>query len=476
MGSLILPYKQKAYKLLHQGSLALAQVESNGIRMDVEYLNDEIERQTLKIGCLEQDLKHDQVAKVWRRMYGKTMNFGSGDQLGKVLFEGLDYKAPAYTKSGKYKVNETTLASLDIPFVKKYVEVKKLKHVVNTYLKGIRREIVGGLLHPFFNLHTAITYRSSSSNPNFQNLPIRDPILGKMVRSAFIARPGRHIIELDYRGIEVSFAACYHKDPNMLEYLTDSSKDMHRDCSQECYILPPGDMLNPVDDKDKKRISTIRYCGKNKFVFPEFYGDWYIDCAKALWEAIGEFNLCLRDGTPLKDHLAKKGIHELGDCDPDMSPRSGTFEKHIKDVEYSFWNDRFPIYNQWKKDWVKQVNRDGYFLTKTGFICQGVMKKNEMINYPVQGSAFHGLLQGLIWNGNTIEKRSMDSLIIGQIHDSIVGDVPAGEVEEYLHLSNRNMTKRLRKVWPWIITPLEIEAEMTPLDGCWADKKEVTIS
>ena len=61
---------------------------------------------------------------------------------------------------------------------------------------------------------------------------------------------------------------------------------------------------------------------------------------------------------------------------------------------------------------------------------------------------------------------------MGQIHDSIVADVPEGEVEEYLQLAQEITVNRLRKAWDWIIVKLEIEAEVSPVNSSWYDKKE----
>jgi DNA polymerase I-like protein with 3'-5' exonuclease and polymerase domains len=69
----------------------------------------------------------------------------------------------------------------------------------------------------------------------------------------------------------------------------------------------------------------------------------------------------------------------------------------------------------------------------------------------------------------------MKTLIIGQIHDSIVADVPAEELEDFLELANYIMTVRLPEAWDWINVPLEIEAEVAPLNGSWADKKEMKL-
>lgn len=459
----MIPYTEKAVKLLMEGAKALAKVENDGIRIDVDYLDRTIKNINQKIEGLEAQLKKSEVAKEWKKVFGSKMNFGSSVQLGKLLFEVLKYKAPASTASGRYKTDEASLRSVDIPFVREYLEIKKLQKIQTTYLQGIRRETVDGYLHPFFNLHTTRTFRSSSDSPNFQNLPVRNPELGKMVRRAFIPRPNCHLVEIDYSGIEVCIAACYHKDPRMIEYISDPTKDLHRDMATECFALPKSEMSNPTDDEDKKRIKRIRYCGKNMFVFPQFYGDWYKGCAVSLWQATEQMKLSLRDGTSMRKHLATKGIRNLSD-----------FEEHLKKVEDFFWNKRFPTYTQWKKDWLKAYQKNGYLLTKTGFVCQGQMRKNEIINYPVQGSAFHCLLQSLIWLvRHDLRKRIMQAKVVGQIHDSIVADVPHEEMAEFIPMAKEIMTERLPERWRWINVPLTIEIEVSPINGSWAEKKGI---
>lgn len=459
----MIPYKKRAFKLFFDGARALAEVEANGIRMDVPYLDKSIAEVESKISTLELQLEDFELAKKWRNIYGVKTNYGSPVQMSKMLFEEIGYQSSETTDSGRYKTDEKTLVKLNDPFVNSYLEVKKLQKILTTYLKGIRREVVDGYLHPFFNLHTTRTFRSSSNAPNFQNLPVRNPELGRMVRQAFIAREGRHLVEVDYSGVEVCIAACYHKDPTMVSYIKDKSKDLHRDMATECFCLPASEMIDPVDDSDKKRIKRIRYCGKNMFVFPQFYGDWYRDCAKALWGAVNSLDLKLRDGTSLKSHLAKLGFKNLK-----------KYEGHIQRIETDFWEKRFPVYTQWKKDLLAQYWRDRYLVTKTGFIVQGEMRKNEVINYPVQGTAFHCLLRSLSWIVlEELKHRKMNTLIVGQIHDSIVADVPAEELSDFLGLVRYVMTERLPREWDWINVPLDVEAEVAPLNGSWADKKAV---
>jgi DNA polymerase I-like protein with 3'-5' exonuclease and polymerase domains len=459
---IITPTDNQAYQLLHEGTIALSQVEANGIAIDVEYLARALDKTEDEIKQKTEALKEDKVAKLWKRKYGGKTNFDSRTQLSNILFKEMGLPNPNKTASQeRFSADEDALDKLDLPFVKDYLYLARLKKARSTYLKGIQREVVNGFLHPVFNLGIAATFRSTSDSPNFQNMPVRIPWIAELIRQCFIPRPGRQLVEIDYGRIEVCGSTCYHKDPVMIKYLKDPTTDMHRDCAMDCYILPQ----NKVD-KD------IRYCAKNMFVFPEFYGDYYIDCAKNLWNAISQKNLHLPDGTSLYKHLKKKGIKELGKCDPDMRPLPGTFEKHIQEVENIFWNERFKVYSKWKKQWWEAYQETGGFTMLTGFHVEGVYKRNEVINYPIQGISFHFLLWSLIQIQKILKKEKMKSLIVGQIHDSIVSDVAKGELKDFLAICEQVMTKDIREHWPWIIIPLEIEAEVCDVDKSWFEKKK----
>lgn len=455
-----LPYKDGAFDLMMEGAVALAEVEKNGMAIDTEYLDKAQQRTERRIKRASQRLMDSVVWKAWRKTYRGRANLNSSEQLGVILFDTMGLPSPGRTPSGKHKTDEESLAKIDHPFPRDLIQIKKLQKALATYLRGISREIVDGRLHPFFNLHTTKTFRSSSDSPNFQNIPVRDPVIRKLVRRAFIADPGQHLVEVDYSGIEVRVATCYHKDPAMIKYIKDPLTDLHRDMAMECYSLDQSEVTK-----------EIRYCGKNMFIFPQFYGDYWVDCARNLWEAISKMRLKTVSGTPLRKHLKVKGIKRLGELDPRTQPKKGTFAYHIKEVERTFWDEKFPVYKQWRLDWFKEYQEQGWFETLTGFICQGYMKRNETINYPVQGSAFHCLLWSLIRIIRELRRRRMRTKIVGQIHDSIVATSPSDELDDYIGLAREIMVDDLREAWSWLIVPLDIEAEVVPIGGSWYDKK-----
>lgn len=440
----------------------LSIVELNGIRIDMGLMAATKERMHKSIAGLKEEMEVEEPWKIWRKRFGTKTNITSRDQLATVLFSEMGFKARGETEGGRAATDEEALGYVDHPFVKKWIRLAKYEKTLGTFLKGIEKEVVEGRIHPSFNLHTARTYRSSSDSPNFQNFPVRDKEIAEIIRSLFIASDGCVLVENDFKGIEVSMSACYHHDDNFISYITTPGKDMHRDMAAQIYMLKSSQV-----DKD------IRYGAKNKFVFPQFYGDFYVACARNLWEWISMGKLKGPDGKSLKRHLRKKGIDRLGECDPEKEPQEGTFEKHLKEVEYDFWNRRFMKYGRWRKEWYQAYLRRGYFDLLTGFRVYGSFAKNAVVNYPVQGSAFHCLLWTLIQVNRALRRYGMKSKVVGQIHDSLIGDIPVEELRDYLEIVEEITSSDLRVHWPWICVPMEIEYEIAPIGGNWFQKREV---
>lgn len=448
--------RQDAYDFFHAGALALADVEANGIRIDRPYLEQAIEETGRKIDRLTEKMRDDEIYRTWCKRYGSSTNLGSRAQLGTILFRVMAIRYPSgELPSGNKQIpcDEEVLEAVNLPFTRRFLKCEKLKKLKSTYLLGVLRECQGSYLHPFYNLHLVATFRSSSDHPNFQNIPIRDPELGRIIRQAFIPRAGRVLVECDLKGAEVCVAACYNKDPKLISYITDPKSDMHRDMAMQLFKLPQKSITKP-----------LRQSAKNKFVFPQFYGDWYKSCAQYLWKEMGE---------ETQQHLADHGIGELGECDPKSDPVRGTYEYHVQQVERDFWHRRFKVYTQWKKDWYAKYLERGYFDMKTGFRCEGVFSRKEVINYPVQGSAFHCLLWVLIELNRWLRKKGYKTVIVGQIHDSLLLDVVEAELEAVVRKVNQLISEELPRAWPWIIVPLTAEIEGS--EENWFEKKPLAI-
>lgn len=477
----------KAVEFMLESTLALAEVEEAGLRVDMKGLNKTINRVKRKIERLEEKMKRTKVWKKWQRMFGRRAKIGSREQLGKVLFskEGLGYKAKEYTLSSyddqgqlkadaRAKTDKTALEDVDIPFVHKFLRVEELKKIHSTYLIATKNEAAkhkdgNYYVHSFINLNTAATYRSSQDRINLQNQPHRNAESSRMVRQNFLPHPDHHLVDFDFSTLEVRIGHCYHKDPMMYKYLTDPTTDMHRDAASDLFFVP-----TKLLDKFSKEVKmTLRHGAKNMFVFPQFYGSVYFQCAKNIWRAMnrGKWKY---PGTNrlLTDYLRDEhNITRLGNCDPEYDAEEGTFEYHVKEVEKKLWK-RFAVYAQWKKDFYQDYLDKGYFEFLTGFVVSAPHKKNDVTNYPIQGAAFHCLE----WCLNELLKwkheLGLEFLILNEVHDSMTMSIPPHELQLVIHKVHEVMTVDLPAAWSWITIPLEIEVEVADVNRPWSEQVE----
>lgn len=464
------PGTEEARILMTEGLLALSKASINGICVDIPYCRKQEKVLKLKLHKLIQEFKDSKTGKLWKKVY-RSPNYNSDQQLRKILFDLCKIKPIKFTEesktfpNGQPVVDNETLEIIakTLPDLKPYLLYKKYDKVLNTYISGILKEQVDGKLHPFFHLHTAKTFRSSSANPNFQNQPNRDAKQKKIIRSAFIPSKRNGLKTYDFSGIEVAISCCNHKDPKMIKYVKDKKTDMHRDLAIDCYKL---------DQFQKEGTEkTLRKGAKNGFVFPQFYGDYYGNNVPVLcdWgklplntEFSKEDGLMLMTGITLGEHLINKGIKDYQD-----------FMDHLQKVENHFWNKRFRVYNQWKKDNVQEYYEKGYLKTLTGFTCSGMMGKNEINNYPIQGPAFHCTLKTFTEVTKRMEYQNVKSKLIGQIHDELVFDAHPDESNLLDDMMRSVACIWLRKEWPWIIVPLEVEASTYEIDASWATEAKV---
>jgi DNA polymerase-1 len=443
------PFSLEAYQLMHDGALAFSDIEQTGIRVDTGYLKKQYASLTDQLTATEKTLWRMPEMRQWKSKFGDKTNTDSTTQLSAILFKVLDYRPTKATARGNAAVDDEVLRRIGTPFTKTILAKRKLIKVRDTYITGLLREQTDGYLHPSFNLHLVQTFRSSSDGPNFQNIPVRDPEQGGVIRQAIIPHnPTDIIAEIDYSAVEVRVAACYHQDPTMLAYLNDPTKDMHREMACECFLLEPDQVTK-----------EIRNAAKGGFVFAEFYGSYFELVGPSLWEASVDLPLF---GQTLRDWFVGKGLKTRD-----------KFTDHIQKVERRFWEDRFPVYDQWRRDWYAAYLEQGYFDTLTGFRCQGPMRRNEVINYGVQGAAFHVLLWSMTKIHQWLKANEMESRVIGQIHDSILFNLHPDEQETVLKKARQIMCVDVRKHWPWIVTPLAVEVEAAPPGKSWGDKRRI---
>ena len=458
----LVPATPQAMQLLMEGAVAMARIEQAGLRVDVPYLDKAIKDTKVEIANMEESIRNSKEYKAWMRHYGDKMKLNAPHQLGYIIFDVMGHKRNPFMvvrdrETGKVRPSNEVAAfeHLRLPFVNMLFDIKRLKNALVKNLQGIRNETIDGRLHPFFHLHTTESYRPSSSNPNLQNQPVRNEKISQMVRSAIIPSKDCDFIEADYGTQEVRVSYCYNKDSNLLHDILNG--DMHRDRAKDLYILTDEEM-GPNNQKPGK---TIRYVAKNRFVFAEFYGSYYMQCAPDLWDAISLMDLKTTKGISLFYHLKSKGIKKLGACDPEcFEPEKNSFEKHVKEVERKMWEESYPTYNEWKKKWWALYQRQGGVNTLTGFKQEGVFRRNQILCDPIQGSAFHCLLWSCIQIQKEFIRYKMKSKVVNQIHDSMLIDCYRKERKQVIEILRRVMVDDVAKHWKWIICPLSVEFEI----------------
>ncbi len=439
------------YDLLHQGMRAFCDMEEWGMRVDVDYCRREEVHLTAEIERLTAELMDDPQVRAWRERAGDKFKLTSNKQLADTLHDQMGMEVTKRTKKGNPSVSRDVLdaAAKNAPMAEKLVRIRNLQKARDTYLRGWIREAVDGVMHPNFSLVSTVTYRSSCSRPNLQNVPVRDKEQQKLLRTAIVPSRGRQILEADFKKVEVVVAACQTGDRLLLENCRDASKDMHRDTAMDLFFLR-------ADQVTKE----IRHLGKNGMVFPEFYGDYFGQIAPAIFEAILKRGLLLADGTPLIEHMRRNGI--------------GTVEKfteHVEDVERDFWENRFVGYREWKRKNEADYLRKGYMDTLTGFRISGPLDRKQINNYPIQGSAFHCNLWALTQVNRLIKQEKLESRLCSQIHDSMLIDLVPGEREHLVAAIRGIVERNLPAHWDWIVVPMGVDMEITPVDRPWYEKK-----
>ncbi len=452
------PATAGAYQLFHEGSLALARAERQGIRIDVEYCQRKQKHLERKLVFLKKRFESTTLYKEWESLFGLNTNINSDHQLAELLYNKMGIKPIKTTKGGRGSTDEETLKHTGVEGIEHILEMRKVEKLKTTYLEGFMTETTGEFMHPSFNLHNVISYRSSSRDPNFQNIPVRDREAREITRRAIIPRDGHMLMEADFSSLEVNIAQCYHHDPQMGEYLSNTNADMHLDMAKQIFLLP-----NMT--REHSAFDHLRDAAKGGFVFPQFYGDYYKNAATNICRRVelpddkrwnNEMGILLPDGSFLSQHLRSRNINCYDD-----------FENYMKKVEDNFWNRRFMVYGQWRKDLVAQYRKKGWLQSHTGFVYSGLMKDREIFNYPIQGSAFHCLLYTFIELDKIMVNENWNSRIIGQIHDSIVMDVDPAELEHVKATIRMIVREKLPAHWDWIIVSLDIDIDEYGVDQPW---------
>ena len=350
----------------------LAEMEASGVKLDTEALRQSSEVLTMQLASLEQEI---------HQLAGQEFNINSNRQVGEVLFDKLQLDTKAKkTKTGLYSTSEEVLEKLRAkhPIVEKLLDYRGLKKLLSTYLDALPALIhpETGKIHTSFNQAVTATGRLSSTNPNLQNIPVRDE-LGREIRKAFIADSDDCLFfSADYSQIELRIMAHLSQDPHMVQAFCEGA-DIHASTAAKIYNVP----LDEVTPDMRRKAKTAN--------FGIIYG-------------ISIFGLAERLSIPRAE--AKELIEGYFQTYPNVRAYMDESIRVAKEkgyVETIFKRKRF----------LPDINSHNAMV-------RGYAERNA-INAPIQGSAADIIKLAMIRIHQRFEEEGLKSRMILQVHDEL---------------------------------------------------------
>ncbi|OUO18482.1 DNA polymerase I [Bacteroides sp. An322] len=360
----------------------LAYMERNGVRIDTEALKETSRHFTARMQQIEKEV---------HRLAGVEFNIASPKQVGEVLFDRLKIvDKPKKTKTGQYVTSEEVLESLKgkHEIVGKILEHRGLKKLLGTYIDALPQLInpQTGHIHTSFNQTVTATGRLSSSNPNLQNIPVRNED-GKEIRKAFIPDEGCEFFSADYSQIELRIMAHLSQDPHMIEAFREN-QDIHAATAAKIYK----EKLEDVTREQRSKAKTAN--------FGIIYG-------------ISVFGLAERL------NIDRKEAKELID---------GYFENYPHVKEYM---DK-SILEAREKGYIETIFRRRRYLpdiNSRNAVVRGYAERNA-INAPIQGSAADIIKVAMVRIYLRFREEGIRSKMILQVHDELNFSVLPEEKEK----------------------------------------------
>lgn len=380
----------------------LSEMEITGVNVDTEVLSQYSLLLSNKIDILEKEIYE---------MAGTEFNVSSAKQVGEILFDKLkiDEKAKK-TKTGQYSTTEEVLEKLRSkhPIVGKILEQRGIRKLLSTYINALPELInpITGKIHTSFNQTVTATGRLSSSNPNLQNIPIRDDE-GKEIRRAFIPDKNCVFFSADYSQIELRIMADLSGDQNMIDAFC-SGEDIHAITASKIYKIP----ISEVSKDMRRKAKTAN--------FGIIYG-------------ISVFGLSDRLNIPRSE--AKELINGYFETYP-----------HIKE----YMNKSIDIARE--KGYVETISGRKRMLpdiNSKNAIVRGYAERNA-INAPIQGSAADIIKIAMVRIYNRFEQEGLRSKMILQVHDELNFNVYTDEIEKVCNIVKEEMENAYKLKVPLI--------------------------
>ena len=373
-------------------------MEKNGVCVDEKILKE------LSIK-FENDIKR--IEKECFEIVGNEFNLGSPKQIGEILFDKLKIKGGKKTPSGAWSTDAETLnflASSGNILPKLLLEWRGLSKLKSTYTDALPNFINKNTkrIHTSYSMSSTSTGRLSSSDPNLQNIPIKNDE-GKMIRSAFIADEGYSLISADYSQIELRIIA-HISDDNNLKNAFKNNIDIHSLTASEVFGVPIEDMSQDIRRKAKAINFGIIY-----------------------------------------------GISPFG-----LSNQLDISRSEASDYIRSYF-EKFPSIRDYMESTKEFAKNNGFVKTLFGRKCiiddpgnRGPGGKAFMeraaINAPIQGTAADIIKRAMIKIPKNLKKENLETKMIMQVHDELVFETKDSEIEKTMSIVIKEMSEAHKPV------------------------------
>ncbi len=396
----------------------LADMESEGVAIDVPYLKQMQDELGEQLAALEKEV--EEVA-------GQKFNLNAPQQLAKVLFEDLRLPVGKRTKTG-YSTDADTLEALreKHPIVGLILEHRQLSKLKSTYVDALPQLVdpLSGRVHTSFGQASTATGRLASSNPNLMNIPIRTE-LGQRIRRAFKAgRPDHVLVSADYSQIELRIAAHLSGDPKLLEAFA-AGQDIHTATASAVFKVA-FEAVTP----DQRRLAKVANFGS-------IYGQ-------------GEYGLSQQLG--ITGDVAREFL-----------------------VQYWATYARLREYLDGVR---KKAREEGLVVSATGrrraipdlrspnFQLRGAAERMA-INFPMQSLAADIIKIAMVRLHREIDADEIEGRMLLQVHDELLFEVPRAELDQFAEKVPRVMTGAYE-----LETGIEVEMKVGPN---WADMRKLAV-
>ena len=236
--------------ILHNVEMPVARVltimEENGIELDLSFLDQLGVEFANTMANLESQITEQA---------GQSFNVSSPKQVGEILFDKLGLKGGKKTATGQYSTSESVLEKIDHPITELILDYRGLSKLKSTYTDGLLKQANSDTHRVHTSYHQALTAtgRLSSTDPNLQNIPVREEI-GRQIRKAFIAPQGRVLLAADYSQIELRLMAHFSQDEALVDAF-NHGQDVHRRTAAE--VL--GVALEDVTSDQRRQAKAVNF-------------------------------------------------------------------------------------------------------------------------------------------------------------------------------------------------------------------------